>query len=101
MKLTKTKKLFPFFLTAVGAFGQAQVVPRRMIDVLPAAVDARPQQGFIVKDVVVGSQLFSDSVGNNAAFGGVNTDLMRPFNIGIATQLSVLPVASPASGVVF
>lgn len=101
MKLTKTKTLFPFFLTAVAAFGQAQVVPRRMIDVLPAAVDTRPQQGFILRDVVVGQPIFNDNVGNNAAFGAVNGDLMRPFNIGIATQLSVLPVASPASGVVF
>lgn len=29
------------------------------------------------------------------------SDLMRPLNIGIAVQLSALPIASPASGVIF
>ncbi|MCC6388952.1 MAG: hypothetical protein IT167_00010 [Bryobacterales bacterium] len=81
---------------------QAQNNSGKLIFVIPNAVDAHPQLGVSLKDTdPFRSADFGTVVGSDSNFGPVAGGLMRPFNIGIATQLSALPIASPASGVIF
>lgn len=90
-------------LTLLPAALMAQANSDKLIFVLPQAVTARPQFGITTKDVDpirLGAD-FSSVAGTNASFGRVSDNLLRPFNIGIATQLSALPIASPATGVIF
>jgi len=48
------------------------------------------------------SQQLINAVGSDANFVNVRpAGLERPLNVGIASQLSALPIASPASGVIF
>ncbi len=48
------------------------------------------------------SQQLINAVGSEANFVNVRpAGLERPLNVGIASQLSALPIASPASGVIF
>ncbi len=75
----------------------------KLIFVIPRAVEARPQFTITAKDVdpIRNAADFGAVAGNNASFDRIGAGLLRPFNIGIATQLSTLPIASPASGVIF
>ena len=75
----------------------------KLIFVLPQAINARPQQTVTVKDVdpFRAGEDFANTVASNSSFGNVSSVLARPFFIGVATQLSTIPIASPASGVIF
>ncbi|MBL8232177.1 MAG: hypothetical protein JNL98_27015 [Bryobacterales bacterium] len=87
----------------VQAALQAQPNQNKVIFTLPQAVNSRPQFSIATKDVdpIRAGADFSAVAGNNASFDRISDGLLRPFNIGIATQLSALPIASPASGVIF
>jgi len=81
----------------------AQSNQNKVIFALPQAVNSRPQFSIATKDVdpIRAGADFAATAGSNASFDRISEGLLRPFNIGIATQLSALPIASPASGVIF
>lgn len=74
-----------------------------LVSVIPQAVDQRPQFGIALEavDPILDGGRFGEVAADNGNFSELSQGLLRPLNIGIATQLSVLPIASPSSGVIF
>ena len=78
-----------------------------LIFVIPQALNTRQQSTFssgdcnVTVDPACTERVTSASAFRASDFGGLAQTLARPFNIGIATQLATLPIASPASGVIF
>jgi len=81
----------------------AQSNQNKLIYVFPQAINARPQQTVTAREVdpFRGADDFGAVVSTNNSFGAINVSIARPFFIGVATQLSTIPIASPASGVIF
>jgi hypothetical protein len=92
-------RLLPWIVVAATAGVQGLVAQSKLVFVLPQALDQSPQLSFSSRDldVVVDGAPLADN--NN--FGPISSGLLRPLNTAIATQLATLPIASPASGVIF
>ena len=91
-------------LSLAASAAHSQTANRnKLVFVIPQAVEARPQLTITTKEVdpFRNAADFAAVAGSNASFDRISSGLLRPFNIGIATQLSTLPIASPASGVIF
>jgi hypothetical protein len=83
-------------LTAGAQRGVAQ---NKLVFVLPEALDQTPQFSFSSQDLDVAVD--PGPLGENANFSPISQGLLRPLNTAIAIQLATLPIASPASGVIF
>jgi hypothetical protein len=101
--MKKQLGIFVLLGSCCSSMAQTQGDTGKLIFVLPQAVNARPQFGIGSKDVdpIRAGADFAAVASANESFARVSDGLLRPFNIGIATQLSALPIASPASGVIF
>lgn len=100
------KLLIGLYLGGAAVFGQSVPTGNQLIFAYPQTMNGLGIFGLRNPvEVFQGSQLspqLIQAVGSEANFVNVRPQgFERPLNLGIATQLSALPIASPASGVIF
>ena len=105
--MTRVRKIPILFLFGGLSLMAQPKDPNKLIYVLPNVVGSQGISGLRARTEVFNndggfSQALIDGVGSTSNFVNVApSNLGRAFNLGIATQLSALPIASPASGVLF
>lgn len=90
---------------AVSSLAQTS---NKLIAVIPQSAGNRPMYTFSGPDTVLIDTAGNVNAAAASAIGNLNnyrpftslSALLRPLNLGIATQLSTLPIASPASGII-
>ncbi|MBI4909358.1 MAG: hypothetical protein HY820_37410 [Acidobacteria bacterium] len=103
--MKRANRVATFLLSAGILLGQSD--SNKLIYVLPSVIGSQGISGLRARTEVFAadgsfSQALVNGVGSTSNFTNVAPpNLGRAFNLGIATQLSALPIASPASGVLF
>jgi hypothetical protein len=106
-EMIKCRMLLALCLSVVPAVAQGVPNSSQLINTYPEAISGLGLFGVRNRvEVFDGSGGFSkallDAVSSDSNFINVRpSGFERPFNLGIAVQLSSLPIASPASGVIF
>jgi hypothetical protein len=82
---------------------QQSINTSKLINVLPNATGTSGFVGYSGPVLDAGSPNFGALITDRRNYSSLKplSGLMRPVSIGIAVQLSALPIASPASGVIF
>src|SRR5258708_3301808 len=96
-------------LCMLGVIAPAQSVPNsnQLIYTYPRAIEGLGLYGVrnrveLFDALGKPSQAFTQAISSESNFVNLRpAGFERPFNLGIAVQLSALPIASPASGVIF